>query len=64
MRTQDEKLIFAFISNGMLSLIKTWLMEDIGKTPKEIADILFERILPKVFWNDAFRPDRRESRFS
>ena len=49
MRTQDEKLIFAFINNGMFSLIKTWLMEDIGKTPKEIADLLFERILPKVF---------------
>ncbi len=44
----DEKLTLAFINCGMFNLINTWLTEEIEKTPKEIADLLFDRIL-KVF---------------
>ncbi len=44
----DEKLTLAFINHGMFNLIKTWLTEDIEKTPKEIVELLLDRIL-KVF---------------
>ncbi len=47
-RPQDKKLMLAFINHGMFNLIKTWLTEDIEKKPKEIADLLLDRIL-KVF---------------
>lgn len=47
-KPQDEKLTLSFINYGMFNLIKTWLAEDIEKTPKEIADLLLVRIL-KVF---------------
>ncbi len=47
-RPEDERLTFAFINHGMFNLIRTWLTEDIDKTPKEIADLLFDRIL-KLF---------------
>jgi len=42
---QDEKLMRSFVNFGMFNLIKTWLMEDIVKTPGQIADLLFDRIL-------------------
>ena len=44
-RPEDEKLTFSFINYGMFNLIRTWLTENIEKTPKEIADLLFDRIL-------------------
>lgn len=44
----DEKLMLAFINYGMFNLIKTWLKEDVEKTPGEIADLLLDRVL-KVF---------------
>jgi len=47
-KPQDEKLTLAFVNYGMFNLIKTWLAEDIEKTPKEISELLLDRIL-KVF---------------
>ncbi len=44
-KPQDEKLTLAFINHGMFNLIKTWLTEDIEKTPKEISDLLLDNIL-------------------
>lgn len=44
-KPQDEKLTLAFVNYGVFNLIKTWLSEDIEKTPKEIADLLLDRIL-------------------
>lgn len=43
-QTVDEdtlRLMTAFFSHGMHSLIRQWLMEDIPKTPEEVADILY-----------------------
>lgn len=36
------RLVSTFIGNGGHSLIQQWLMEDIPKTPKEIAALIFE----------------------
>lgn len=44
-KPQDEKLTLAFVNYGMFNLIKTWLTEDIKKTPKEISDLLLDNIL-------------------
>ncbi len=42
----DEKILMsAFINFGIFYLIKTWLIEDIQKSPEEITDIIFDRIL-------------------
>ncbi len=44
-KPQDEKLTLAFINYGMFNLIKTWLTENIEKTPKEISALLLDNIL-------------------
>ncbi len=44
-KPEDEKLTLAFVNYGMYNLIKTWLTENIEKTPREIADLLLDRIL-------------------
>ena len=43
-QTVDEdtlRLMTSFFSCGMYTLIRQWLMEDIPKTPEEVADILY-----------------------
>ena len=35
------RLMTAFFSHGMHSLLRQWLLEDIPKTPEEVADILY-----------------------
>ena len=36
------KLLSAFLSGGGYYLVRAWLMDDIAKTPKEIAQFIFE----------------------
>lgn len=35
-----QKLVVTYLSNGCFSLLKQWLMEDIRKSPQEIATLL------------------------
>jgi len=43
--TPDYELILSFINYGMFNLIKTWLIKDIDKTPKQISELLINRLL-------------------
>lgn len=36
---EDSQLFYAFLAGGVYFLLRQWLMEDIKKTPKEIASI-------------------------
>ena len=42
--TEDSQLIYVFLAGGGCSLLRQWLMSDIQKTPKEIAEITFSII--------------------
>lgn len=37
----DQKLIITYIVNGCYSLLRTWLVEELPKTPQEIAALLY-----------------------
>lgn len=37
----DQKLIITYIVNGCCSLLRTWLVEELPKTPQEIAALLY-----------------------
>jgi AcrR family transcriptional regulator len=34
-----QKLLFVYLANGIYSLIRTWLLEDVPKSPKEIGEL-------------------------
>jgi len=42
---EEGQLISSFVNFGLFNLIKTWLKEDIHKTPEEIADLILNKIL-------------------
>jgi len=37
----DQKLIITYIINGCYSLLRCWLMEQLPKTPQEIASLIY-----------------------
>ena len=37
----EKKLLLSYISSGCYSLFRTWLMEDLPKSPKEIATLIY-----------------------
>ena len=37
----DQKLMITYIVNGCYSLLRSWLMEQLPKTPKEIAALIY-----------------------
>ncbi len=46
------KLLTAYLSGGGYYLIRAWLMDDVPKTPKEIAKIIFDLVTRDL---DAYR---------
>lgn len=38
---QERRLTVAYIANGCYSLLEKWIMEDVQKTPHEIAQLLY-----------------------
>lgn len=50
MKYQDEdtvRLVSTFMGSGCYYLLRQWLMEDIRKTPQEVADLLHTLIIRK-----------------
>lgn len=44
MDQDSAKLMVTFFSSGAYYLIRQWLLEDVQKTPKEVADLIFRFI--------------------
>ena len=38
------KLVVTFFSAGAYYMIRRWILEDVGKTPKEVADLIFHLV--------------------
>ncbi|MGI6216614.1 MAG: TetR/AcrR family transcriptional regulator [Coriobacteriales bacterium] len=34
-----QKLLFVYLANGIYSLVRTWLLEDVPKSPKELGEL-------------------------
>lgn len=46
----DVKLVTAYLAGGGACLLSTWLLEDVQKTPKEIAQLITGLFTEKTAW--------------